>query len=157
MRWAEMAVFTMTMRTHESIRPTTNWQFDSDDETLEFFAKMSKRFVHLKPYLRYLSNEYVQTGLPPFRAPYLHYEYDSELHGIKYQYLFGRDLMVAPVYRPNIQEWKIYLPDDEWVHIWSGKEYDKGWKTISAPIGEPPVFYRKESSFSRLFQDLSKI
>ena len=157
MRWAEMAVFTTTMRTHESIRPFDNWQFDSDDETLEFFAKMSQRFTHLKPYMQQISNEYVEKGFPPIRACYLHYENDPELHKIKYQYLFGQDLLVAPVIKPNSREWDIYFPDDIWIHIWSGKEFKKGFKKVKAPIGQPPVFYRKDSHFADLFSKLKEI
>jgi len=39
MRWAEMAAFTPVMRTHEGNRPEDNWQFDSDDETLEHLQR----------------------------------------------------------------------------------------------------------------------
>ncbi len=157
MRWAEMAVFTMTMRTHESIRPYDNWQFDSDDETLEFFAKMSQRFSYLKPYLQYISNEYIKKGFPPIRACYLHYENDPKLHKIKYQYLFGQDLLVAPVIKPNSSEGEVYFPDDIWIHIWSGIEFKKGVKKVKAPIGQPPVFYRKDSKFSELFCKLKDV
>ncbi|MHA1319014.1 MAG: alpha-glucosidase [Promethearchaeota archaeon] len=157
MRWAEMAVFTTTMRTHESIRPIGNWQFDSDDETLEFFAKMSQRFTYLKPYMQYLSNEYIEKGFPPIRACYLHYENDPELHKMKYQYLFGQDLLVAPVIKPNSSEGEVYFPDDIWIHIWSGKEFKKGFNKVKAPIGQPPVFYRKDSNFSELFSKLKDV
>ena len=157
MRWAEMAVFTTTMRTHESIRPIGNWQFDSDDETLEFFAKMSQRFTYLKPYMQYLSNEYIEKGFPPIRACYLHYENDPELHKMKYQYLFGQDLLVAPVIKPNSSEGEVYFPDDIWIHIWSGKEFKKGFNKVKAPIGQPPVFYRKDSNFSELFCKLKDV
>jgi len=157
MRWAEMAVFTMTMRTHESIRPKDNWQFDSDDETLKFFAKMSQRFTYLKPYLQYLSKEYVKKGFPPIRACYLHYENDPELHKLKYQYLFGQDLLVAPIIKPNKSEGEVYFPDDTWIHMWSGKEFTKGINKIKAPLGQPPVFYRKDSKFSDLFDKLKDI
>ncbi|MHA1190988.1 MAG: alpha-glucosidase [Promethearchaeota archaeon] len=157
MRWAEMAVFTMTMRTHECIRPLDNWQFDSDDETLEFFAKMSKRFSYLKPYMQHISNEYVEKGFPPIRACYLHYENDPELHKIKYQYLFGQDLLVAPVITSNSSKREVYFPDDIWIHIWTGKEFKKGIKKVEAPIGRPPVFYRKDSKFLELFCKLKDV
>jgi len=154
MRWAEIAAFTMVMRTHEGNRPNDNWQFDSDDECLEHFGKMSRIHVHLKPYLKHLSREYREEGIPPIRACYLHYENDLTLHKIKYQYLFGKDLLVAPVIKPRRTEWKVYFPSDIWVHIWSGKEYMKGWGTVKAPLGEPPVFYRKGSKFSDLLEQL---
>ena len=53
--------------------------------------------------------------------------------------------------------WKIYLPEDNWVHVWNDKEYKKGWIEVEAPIGNPPVFYRKNSKFTELFQNLKNI
>ena len=157
MRGAEMAVFSMVMRTHEGNRPYDNWQHDSDDETLLHLAKMVKIHVHLKPYLNKLSNVYQEKGIPPIRACFLHYENDPELHKIKYQYLFGKDLLVAPVIKPQTFIWRTYFPDDKWIHIWSGKEYRKGWYDIDAAIGQPPVFYRKDSKFTRIFEGIKNL
>ncbi len=157
MRWAELEVFSPVMRTHEGVNPNLNWQFDSDDECLEHLAKMSRIYFHLKPYYKHISKKYIESGLPLIRAMYLHYENDPGIHKIKYQYLLGRDLLVAPVIKLKQIEWRVYFPNDLWVHVWSGKEYGKGWKEIDAPIGEPPVFYRKESKFRKLFEQLNNI
>jgi len=107
--------------------------------------------------MQYLSNEYIEKGFPPIRACYLHYENDPELHKMKYQYLFGQDLLVAPVIKPNSSEGEVYFPDDIWIHIWSGKEFKKGFNKVKAPIGQPPVFYRKDSKFSELFCKLKDV
>ena len=88
---------------------------------------------------------------------YLHYETDPEVHNIKYQYLLGRDLLIAPVYKPNMVEWKVYFPEDIWIHLWSGKEYTKGWNTVDAPLGQPPVFYLKGSTFTALFNEIKTL
>ncbi|MEM9493446.1 MAG: TIM-barrel domain-containing protein, partial [Myxococcota bacterium] len=151
MRWCEQAVFTPIMRTHEGNRPESNVQFDSDDELLEHFARMSRIYVHLKDYHRALGREYSETGLPPMRHPYIHYEDDSTLHALKYQYLYGRDLMVAPVCRPRRRKVRLYLPDDEWIHLWSGQTYSGGWHDVAAPLGQTPVFYRANSEHRELF------
>ncbi|MHA1428044.1 MAG: alpha-glucosidase [Candidatus Helarchaeota archaeon] len=156
MRWAEQAAFTMVMRTHEGNMPDRNVQFDKDEETLEHFSKMIQIHVHLKPYLVQLSQEYQKTGIPPLRAVYLHYPDDPETFSLKYQYLLGSDLLVAPVYKPQVASWKIYIPEDLWIHLWSGKELAKGWHKVAAPIGYPPVFYRKNSEFTTLFTGLRK-
>ena len=157
MRWAELEAFSPVMRSHEGINPDLNWQFDSDDETLEHLAKMSRIYVHLKPYYKHISKEYIEKGIPLIRACYLHYENDSELHKLKYQYLLGKDLLVAPVYKPNINKWKIYFPNDAWIHIWSNIEYTRGWQEINAPLGQPPIFYRKCSDFIDLFNRIKNV
>ncbi|MEA2071849.1 MAG: alpha-glucosidase [Asgard group archaeon] len=156
MRWAETAAFTMVMRTHEGNRPNENWQFDSDKETLQHLAKMVKIHTQLYPYLKKLKQEYSQYGYPPMRALYLHYEDDEVAQNLKYQFLLGRDLLIAPVIEEDTSTKKVYLPNDIWVHLWTNKEYTgKQWVEVDAPIGEPPVFYRKDSSRKKLFKSIN--
>jgi len=157
LRWAEMAAFTLQMRSHEGNRPERNWQFDSDTETLGFLARMTRIYCALKAYRLHTLREYQQTGLPPIRHPYLHYEGDPRLHALKYQYLLGRDLLVAPVIYPRRKTWNVYLPDDSWIHLWSAKPYAPGWQRVPAPPGAPPVFYRESSPFSQEFARLQKL
>ena len=123
MRWVEAAAFTMVMRTHEGNRPDDNWHFDSDTDTLKHLAKMVAVHEKLKSYLQTLSREYEQKGTPPIRACYLHYPNDKVVHQLKYQYLLGQDLLVAPVIKKNRRTWIVYLPEDEWIHLWSDENY----------------------------------
>jgi alpha-glucosidase len=154
LRWAEAAAFSPLMRTHEGNRPDDNWQFDSDEETLRHLARMTEVHTGLKAYLVHSAGEYSRLGLPLMRHPFLHYEGDEELHRQRYEYLLGRDLLVAPVYLPHWKSWRVYLPRDRWVHLWSGERLDGGWHKVPAPIGEPPVFYREDSAFAPLFKEV---
>ena len=43
-------------------------------------------------------------------------------------------------------EHDVYLPDDLWVHLWTGEVFEGGLVSVEAPIGYPTVFYRKDSS-----------
>lgn len=156
MRWAEMGAFTPFMRTHEGNRPSDNWQFDSDDETLLHFAKMSRVYTTLAPYIKAAVKENTERGIPVQRPLFMHYEADEKAYGIQYEYLFGRDLLVAPVYEEGKTTWTAYLPEDQWVHLWSGKEYKGGEVEVEAPLGFPPVFYRKNSSYVGLFEQAAK-
>lgn len=157
MRWVDMAAFTPIMRTHEGNRPDDNHQFDSDAETLSHFARMTSVFTHLKPYLKAVIKENSLNGLPVQRPLFMHYEEDPLAYDIKYQYLLGRDMMVAPVYNQGVDNWALYLPDDEWIYAWDGSSKKGGYVTVPAPIGKPPVFYRKQSSFKDLFDALREI
>ncbi len=153
MRWVEASVFTPTMRSHEGNRPDAGWQFDSDRETLSHFARMSRVFTALKPYHLHCAAEYQERGIPMIRHPFIHYENDKTCHRLKYQYLYGRDLMVAPVVRRGRRQVRCYLPDDEWIHLWTGKRFDGGqFHKVPAPIGEPAVLYRATSEHVRLFE-----
>jgi len=156
MRWIEMAAFTPMMRTHEGNRPEDNWQFDSDDETLLFLAKMSIIFTKLAPYIKAAVKENSNKGIPVMRPLFIHYENDKKTYDLKYEYLLGRDLLVAPVYESGKDRWKVYLPEDNWVHLWDDTKYNGGEIEVEAPIGKMPVFYRESSKYVDLFKEIAK-
>ncbi|MGN6500616.1 MAG: alpha-glucosidase [Tsuneonella sp.] len=156
MRWAEMAAFTAMIRTHEGNRPRQNVQYDDTPELLAHFARMTRIYAHLAPYIRRLSHEAADTGLPLQRPLFLHFEDDPATYAIQTQYLFGPDLLVAPVIEAGRQEWSAYLPAGaDWVHVWSGVAHAGGQEvTVAVPFGSPPVFYRAGSPDAELFAGL---
>ena len=51
------------------------------------------------------------------------YHYDEDwAYQEKTEYLLGRDMLVAPVYREGARKRTVRLPDDQWIHLFSGKE-----------------------------------
>ena len=71
------------------------------------------------------------------------------------QFLYGADLLVAPVIEEGAVSRDVVLPGEGvWRHVWSGEDFAPGTQTISAPIGRPPVFYRPGSAFAALFAAL---
>ncbi len=156
MRWAEMAAFTPVMRTHEGNRPRDNLQIDQDPQVLAHFARMTRVYVHLAPYLKSLAAEASARGLPVQRPLFLHFEDDPRTYAIQDAYLYGPDLLVAPVWQAGKTEWTTYLPDGaDWVHVWSGRAFAGGRDaTVAAPFGEPPAFFRAGSAFADLFAGL---
>lgn len=157
MRWTEMAAFTPVMRTHEGNRPAENWQFDSDNETLEHLARMTGIHRMLKPYLKELVEENSARGVPVMRPLFLHYDSDPRAYEEQYEYLLGADMLIAPVYEENVKDWPVYLPPDEWVNIFTGEVFSGGTSVIvNAPIGFPPVFYRKGSEYRKLFESITE-
>ncbi|QKS01080.1 alpha-glucosidase [Sphingomonas sp. CL5.1] len=157
MRWAEMAAFTSMMRTHEGNRPRQNVQYDDDPELLAHFARMTRIYAHLAPYIRRLSHEAARSGLPVQRPLFLHFEDDPATYAIQTAYLLGPDLLVAPVIAAGKDEWTTYLPvGAEWVHVWSGASHPGGGEvTVAAPFGQPPVFYRAGSADAALFESIA--
>lgn len=155
LRWCDFAAFTPMMRSHEGNRPDDNWQFDSDDETLRHLARMTGIFRRLKPYLQQAVAQNSREGIPVMRPLLLHYEDDPQTFDLAYQYLLGRDLLVAPVHQPDCRTWTLYLPRDHWVNLWSGEPDSGGHEvTVDAPLGQPPVFYRRDSAWAALFATL---
>lgn len=152
-RWIDLAAFTPVMRSHEGNRPADNLQLDSSPEILAHFARMSHVHARLAPYVRSLCDEASKTGLPLQRPMFLHYA-DRDYHDIQDQYLYGADMLVAPVVEEAQISRTVVLPDGEWVHLWSGDIYGKGPHMIPAPHGQPPVFTRRISAFAPLFDNI---
>jgi alpha-glucosidase len=156
MRWAEMGAFTPVMRTHEGNRPRDNLQIDQDPQVLDHFARMTQIYVHLVPYLKSLVEEASMRGLPVQRPLFLHFEDDTRSYAIQDAYLYGADLLVAPVSQAGKTEWSTYLPAGaNWIHVWTDETFTGGREvTVPAPFGQPPVFYRAGSRFAELFAGL---
>jgi sulfoquinovosidase len=160
-RWMEMSAFTPFFRGCEGNRPEASAQFWSDAASLSLFARMSEIHAALKPYHVAVAVEQVEGGLPPIRHPWLHYETDPQAQRLVYQYLYGRDLMIAPSLSPRAEArsdclTELYLPEDEWVHLWSSRGFRGGRIAVEAPLGYPAVFYRAASPFARLFDALRR-
>ena len=151
LRWYELGAFSPVFRTHEGNRPDDNLQIDSSPALIEGFVRWSRVHAALAPYVRHLIAEARDRGLPAQRALFLHYPDDAVTFTIQDQYLYGGDVMVAPVIEAGAEMRKVYLPKGEWRHLWSGADYAPGWHDIAAPVGEPPVFYRPGSAFADLF------
>ncbi|MEA1617621.1 alpha-glucosidase [Erythrobacter sp. T5W1-R] len=156
LRWYELGAFSPVMRTHEGNRPDDNLQIDSNAELIDGFVRWSKVHARLAPYVRHLVAEAQATGLPAQRALFLHYPEDRETFTIQDQFLYGADLMVAPVIEAGAVTRTVYLPQGDWRHVWSGVDFAPGWHDVPAPIGEPPVFYRRTSAFAPLFAELAR-
>ncbi|HEX6784416.1 MAG TPA: alpha-glucosidase [Sphingomicrobium sp.] len=155
MRWCELAAFAPVMRTHEGNRPDDNLQVDSSPRLLECFASWSRVHKALAPYVRCLSDEAAATGLPVQRALFLHYPDDAEAAAIQDQYLYGEDMIVAPIVEEGATGRSVYLPGEKpWLHVWSGNLLPPGRQQIDAPLGEPPIFYKPDSRFADLFASL---
>ncbi len=121
---------------------------------LSGFARWSRVHAALAPWVRHLCDEATGTGLPAQRALFLHYPDDRATFSIQDQYLYGADLMVAPVIEEGAVVRNVYLPEGGWVHVWTGQRFDGGWHEIDAPIGSPPVFWRDGTEYANLFASL---
>jgi alpha-glucosidase (family GH31 glycosyl hydrolase) len=157
MRWIELGAFTAVFRTHEGNIPEVNHQFYSEEDTLRHFVRFAKVFAAWKPYRIELVKEASETGLAVVRHPFIHYPQDPEVLHLIYQFMVGSEFMVAPVLDPGEVNVRIYLPAGNWTHLWTGKTHgspERGvHETVSAPIGEPAVFYKGDSQEGRRFRE----
>ena len=150
MRWAELAAFSPLMRCHEGNRPKDNAQFDHSGETLAHFARMTRVHVTLKVYINALIRQNHEAGAPVMRPLFYHYD-QEELFTEPCAYLLGREMACYPVVRQNQRRRRLLLPDDAWIHLFTGVEYSGGIHEVECPMGGPPVFYRKNGGYTELF------
>ena len=157
-RWLEFAAFTPVMRTHEGNRPDANVQLYDSPELLAFAARMTKIHDALLPYLRHCVEENASCGLPVMRPLFFaEPEAEEAWDHRRYSYLLGDELLVAPVVEPGADSRRVWLPKGSWIHLWSGAPYTGGWAEVPAPLGEPPVFYRRAGEHAPLFEEIRSI
>ena len=149
-RWMEMGTFSLLMRSHESIRPWANAQFDAPD-VKEHTVRLTKLHAALAPYITHVAGE-AAAGIPAIRPDF----WEAEDFGDSrdpYAYYLGDDLFVCPVIRKGAGHRTVHLPEGRWVGFWNGREYrGEHLYRMPAPLGRPPVFYRKDSPWAELFR-----
>lgn len=151
MRWIELNAFSCVFRSHEGNRPEHNVQVYSDHEIVAHFSRFAAIYRALAPYRRELVREAATTGLPVVRHPFIHYPRDARVYQLSYQqFMLGSQLMIVPVLDAGAVSVQAYLPEGDWIHLWSGRLYHATplglTVRVAAPIGEPGVFYKAESA-----------
>ncbi len=154
LRWAEMAVFSPFMRTHEGNRPDTNFQYYDDEDCMRQLARLVDMHVALAPFIRSLVEENAEHGFPVQRPLFFHNEDDEDCYNTQFEYLMGPDVLVAPVCVAGQEVWQLYLPRGDWIHLCTGTAYGGGVVNVPAPVGCPPVFYKRGSRWSSLMEEI---
>lgn len=154
LRWVEMATFSPMMRTHSPERPEP---YLSD--YAEVFDGVSKH-IHLRysylPYTYTLAWENATKGTPLARPLNFHDTPDmaASPSGCRDQYLWGRDIMVAPVVTDNTTRRSVTFPQGNWVDLNDMTKVYASGSTIEydAPLEKLPYFGRVGSFITRYSQ-----
>jgi alpha-glucosidase/alpha-D-xyloside xylohydrolase len=106
-----------------------------------------KKFLELRyrllPYNYTLAREAHDTGLPLMRALWLHYPDDAQAVKLGNEYLWGRDLLVAPVVEKGAKSRRVYLPAGAWYDWWSGEKVEgKRWLERPVDLATLPLYVR---------------
>lgn len=145
-RWMQFGVFCPLSRAHhEGDNAVEPWQFGAVAE------KNSRSAIELKyqlfPYLYTYSRKAHDTGLPITRGLFMEYPKDPEASKIDNQFMFGEEILVAPVLRKGERVKRVYFPEGEWIDFNDKKtEYLGGEKLpYKAPLNTIPIFVKKGS------------
>jgi alpha-glucosidase len=143
-RWMQFGIFCPLSRAHhEGDNAVEPWTFG---ETVE---KNSRTAIELKyqlfPYLYTYSRKAHDTGLPITRGLFMEYPGDAQAAKIDNQFIFGEELLVAPVLKKGERIKSVYLPEGEWIDFNDKKTVYTGGQTISyrAPLNVIPIFVKK--------------
>lgn len=145
-RWMQFGVFCPLSRAHhEGDNAVEPWMFG------DVVEKNTKAAIELKyqlfPYLYTYSRIAHDTGLPITRGLFMEFPNDEEAIKIDNQFIFGQELLVAPVLKKGERVKRIYLPDGEWIDFNDKKTVYLGGQTIAyrAPLNTIPIFVKKGS------------
>jgi alpha-glucosidase/alpha-D-xyloside xylohydrolase len=105
--------------------------------------KYAELRYQLMPYTYTLAWEARDAGLPLMRAMWLHYPGDARARGIGTQFLWGRDLLVAPVFTKGATSREVYLPAGVWYDWWTNAKSD-GARSITRQVdlATMPIYVR---------------
>ena len=134
-RWIQFGTFCTIMRSHGSGTDRAIYQFGKEGES---YYDIINRYINLRyallPYIYSTDRKVFAEGYSFMRAMGIAYPTDALTHSLKDQFMFGRDLLVAPVVKSQATQRSIYLPKIEngnssngkWVDIWTGQQYEGG-------------------------------
>jgi alpha-glucosidase len=143
LRWFQFGAFCPIFRSHgHSWRLHLPWSYGEKAEAIcrDYIGWRYR----LMPYTYTLAFDAHRHGLPLMRPLILNYSDDPRACEIADVYLWGDDLLVAPVTRDGARHWPVYLPKGTWYDFWTHEMY-KGPKSISveAPLDRLPLFVRQ--------------
>ena len=164
-RWFQYGVFCPVFRLHGSrnghdrtrdiIEPSGGdnelWSFgDRDYEILRDLVFLRER---LRPYIHDQMAIASKDGVPVMRPLIFDWPEDETCTSIGDEFLFGDDILFAPIVNQGETSRRVYLPAGEWVFARDGKEYAGGqWITCTAEVNEFIAFVKKGASVLSAFQ-----
>ena len=130
--------------------PNEIWSYGEENEKI--FTKYIFIRERMKPYIKELMQKAHESGTPPMRPLFYDFSSDQSAWEISDEYMFGPDLLVAPVINENEYNRTVYLPDEktEWENAWTGEIYNGGISIeCEAPLDKIPLFVRKGGKLTR--------
>ncbi len=140
-RWAQFGAFSPIMEVH-GLGVREPWLFSP--ATLATYRRFANLHARLAPYSRAAALQAELQGLPIMRAMALAFPTDAAAHDPQwqYQYLYGPDLLVAPVYWWG-ETRQVYLPEGVWIDYFSGRRLTGPLRQrVPAPLDTIPVYVR---------------
>jgi len=134
-RWIPFGFLTSHTRAHGA-PPTEPWLYESK-RVQDVFRKSAEMKYRLMPYVYAQAKECTEKGLPMVRALFVEFPDDPGAWRVDSEYMFGSQILVAPLFESGITSREVYLPQGKWTDYQTGKVYSGGWHVIEA--GKLPI------------------
>lgn len=145
-RWVQVGCFSPLFRNHSGMhtRDQEPWAFDEVTEAIN--RKYIKLRYKLLPYLYDMMWTSENTGLPVIRPLMLNYQQDEKTYEINDEFMFGENILVAPVLEQGQKARTVYLPQGTWIDYWT-KEVIEGGRYIikETPLDICPMYIKAGS------------
>jgi alpha-glucosidase len=145
-RWFEVGALNPIYRDHtaKGTADQEPWVHGPEHEAIR--RKYIELRYRLMPYLYTAIEETARTGIPLMRPLFLEYPQATEFYGDDRDFLFGRDLFVAPVTTEMVDAEDVTLPPGDWYDFWSGTKHEHSEKIQLRPLlQEMPLYVRAGS------------
>jgi alpha-D-xyloside xylohydrolase len=154
-RWFQYSTFCLLFRLHGYRLPTPEastmistggpneaWSFG--DEVYTIIKDLLFLRERLRPYILEQMHLAHEKGIPPMRPLFFDFLRDETCASIDDQFLFGPDLLVAPVLTEGARTREVYLPaGTTWTDAWSRQAFDGGQRIVAeAPLDRIPLYLR---------------
>jgi hypothetical protein len=140
-RWVQLGTFSPILRLHSDHGDRLPWQYGAAQAPAAEALRLREALL---PYTYTLGWQAHQTGLPMTRPLYLDYPDLDAAYNQSDEYLYGPDVLVAPVTSPgNVATQHVWFPPGRWVDYFTGATYT-GPSTvdIQVPLNRMPVFVK---------------
>jgi alpha-D-xyloside xylohydrolase len=153
-RWFQYGVFCPLFRLHGFRLPTSGWHTGGPNEVWSFGDEaylIIKELLflreRLRPYIMYQMRLAHEKGIPPIRPLFFDFPEDDGCAAVEDQFMFGPDLLVAPVLYEGGRSREVYLPaGTTWTDAWTDETFDGGQcVTADAPLERIPLYQRGEA------------
>ena len=134
-RWIPFGFLTSHTRAHGA-PPTEPWLYDSK-RVQDVFRKSAEMKYRLMPYVYAQAKECTEKGLPMLRALFVEFPDDPGAWKVDDEYLFGSQILVAPLLESGMTGRTVYLPEGKWIDYQTEKVYEDGCHRIEA--GSLPI------------------
>ena len=136
-RWLQFSMFcpvTEVFSQPENQSSNLAWLYSQRADTI--FRYYSQLRMQLFPYIYSYAHKSRLTGNNII----------GKIPGQLYEFMFGNEMLVAPVYEKGATSRKVFLPEGSWINYWSGEELEGNKEhLVSAKIDQIPLFIRMGS------------